>query len=655
MDVPPPALVAALASAVALLGCYETRQVLEGERYSCDCSVETRAPCDVGTTIDLDDLADSSLTVVCRGGTETRLVRDLQACAPALLSDVEAFCAQACSELAPDRVRGEVVSATFLEGGTAESIGPGQCASGSGGIYLFPSLTDEDVRRGLVQREFSTMDVSIDTEEIAGTASRLYVEDTPVSITGARCSDPGSSEPRCDMSIESFLVRAGFEDASAGPYASLPFTVDGAEVRNFSLRLSDQMRGRMQTAESSGAPLDDWSNLSTDGTSFDIMNLELGANIRKDGVGPMGLGTVEIDIGPAGGAGGPGETIDWPDPAGEIETYVRSGAQFMTFVGSFSDTAVEDGVEVTVGVTLDLVVDFFAGSPFVDLDFIRERRPPSMMAMGEPPAAGAVPSEPQPGQPQPGEPQRTVPVAQLADAAGTLTTLGLFGAVPHVIIDGTPSEPWPGVPIEAYRWYYRHHDPVEGSHLKLVGIGPRLQVPEHVFDVVLADPDRDFCLVIWAVDGLRSESCVGPGDEVSDAPGPLRLQCAELARALPRSLWFQEALDRWGGSLTPGGNGVTWFVPTDDAIEADIGRAAFDAILAAPDGVELERFVLSHAYEGVVPVSQVGTALVGAASLAGDPGDLSAAQKQSAIYDGDAPCMDGVVHGVEHVFVRPAP
>jgi len=76
-------------------------------------------------------------------------------------------------------------------------------------------------------------------------------------------------------------------------------------------------------------------------------------------------------------------------------------------------------------------------------------------------------------------------------------------------------------------------------------------------------------------------------------------------------------------------------------------------MLNEPDHVELKRFVLSHAYEGIIPVGTVATALSGAVSLAGDSGELTAAEKEAAIYDGDAPCLGGTVHGITRPFARP--
>jgi len=630
--------------------------------------VITEVDCNLGLDVDLTDIEDSSLTLDCPSGTVTRFFDDVQACAPVLVADPELFCRQACDERGRDQLgrrrRGKFISGDLRPGGRAIHVGAGQCTDGDGGQYVWPAITDEDVRRGRVQREFSSMDVSIDHPDIRGTAEDLYIEDTEISIRGARCSDPLNLERRCDLFIESFSVRAGWEDAFDGPYASVPFRIDGARISDFGFRLSSEVQGRMEQ----DTPEDTWSAVPVLGSTPNAMNLELGGRIRKD----VPLGTVNINLGQNGDD--PGDTL-WMEPGGQIETDLTSPLQFMTLVGAFSDTRRRGGEDVAVGIEIDALFKFFSGSPVANFEFIRAARPPAfMMSMrGSPPGnepMGIPPSPEQPdGEGTPGQfdpdadaPQSDVPAwegatpfAPLPDSpsmgAGRMTSIAA-APDPWMVLDGSGSDPFPGMPIDEYRWYYRHHG-VTPELVLLFGLGPRVQIRERAFDAIRADPEQTICLLVVGEDGLRSEKCLDGGATPVEVPIEPRVICNELATTVARASLFRRAVMEASAIPAPG-NGHTWFVPTDDAIEADIGVDRFERLFAPENQSELEHFVRSHVYENEVRRADIAVSLAGAPSEAGDAGRLTSSEKQDAVYDGDVPCGGGILHGVEHALYVPA-
>lgn len=614
----------------------------------------TEVDCELSATLSVDpDDIDPGLD--CPSGTVTRIFRDVQACAPVLVADPEAFCRQACDERGKDQLgrrrRGKFISGDLDPDGRAIHLGAGQCTDGDGGQYVFPAITDEDVRRGRIQRAFSSMDVSIDHPDIRGTATDLYIEDTEVSIRGARCLDATSLETMCTMFVESFSVRAGWEEPTDGPYASVPFRIDGARISDFGFRLSSPMEGSAEK----GTPEDTWSSVPVGGTVPNVMNLELGGRIRKD-VGPA---TVRINLGEDGDD--PGDTM-WLEPRGEIETDLGSPLQFMTLVGSFEDTRRRAGENVTVGIDLDALVKFFSGSPVADFEFIRETRPPAfMMSMGtgfpaDDPMAPQWPSGegyPDDATPPGGDPQSEGSSSFASMPAGPGARTMSFGGLPDpwVVLDGRDSDPFPGVPIADYRWYYRNIG-VAPEVVLLFGLGPRVQIKERVFDDILMDPDQTICLLVVGEDGLRSEKCLGEGVRSVEVPIQPRLDCDELATTVARASFFRRAVMQASAIPVPD-NGRTWFVPTDDAIEADIGRDRFERIFEPENQAELERFVRSHVYPNVVVRSDIAVSLAGVPSAAGDEGDLTASEKQNAVFDGDVPCGGGILHGVEHPLYAP--
>ncbi|HJK97951.1 MAG TPA: fasciclin domain-containing protein [Polyangiaceae bacterium LLY-WYZ-14_1] len=641
------------AGSLLLGGCTKNLRTLEGERYTCDCSVVTEEDCNPELMLDL--MGSVSGAATCGAGTVTRFFRDVLACSPVLVEDPEAYCRTACIQRGRDRLgrqrRGTFLSADVIAGSAAH-LGAGQCTDGDGGPYVYPAITDEDVRRGRIQREFSTMSVSIDHPEIRGTAAGLYIEDTEVNIRGARCSDPTSIEPFCDLFITMFSVRAGWEEPTDGPFASVPFRIDGARISDFGFRLSGEVKGNVDT----GTP-DEW-------IATEEMNLELGGRIRKD-VGLMGR-TVRINIGEDGDD--PGEPISFDEPQGEIETDLGAALQYMTLVASFEDTRRRSGEDVTLGIELDALIKFFSGSPVANFEFIRERRPPAfMMSMGGLPDEEPMWFEPEPqrqdGQNAPAGPtpdqdepgwDGPFPFEATPDAPGMgarmMSTAGSSDA--WMVLDGSGSDPFPGMPIDEYRWYYRNSG-VLPEIVLLFGLGPRVPIMERDFDEILADPDQTICLLVVGEDGLRSEKCLGEGVSSVDVPIEPRIICNELATTAPRASLFRQAV-REASAISAPTNGHTWFVPTDDAIEADIGLDRFNRIFEPENQAELERFVRSHVYPNVVRRADIAASLGGVPSEAGDEGDLSSAEKEAAVFDADIPCDGGILHGVASTFYAPA-